>query len=243
VPIKVPSLRERKEDIHLLFRKFSSDFAEKYRSKPVVLEPEALNLLVNYRWPGNIRQLKNIAEQLSVLDEDKIVSAEELLRILPQEKNTLPILAGTTAADNQLTERDIFYKVLFELRKDLSDLKSVVFNMIQNNGQAGNDDLLKNYESSFAKSFEPTADLHKHNMKPINMPVSQPQIYNTPPSPNIIDITEAQPLTESLSIEEKEIELIKKALQKHNSKRKKAAAELGISERTLYRKIKQYDLE
>ncbi len=243
VPIKVPALRERKEDIHLLFRKFSSDFAEKYRSKPVVLEPDALNLLVNYRWPGNIRQLKNIAEQLSVLDEDKIVNAGELVRILPQEKNTLPMLAGMAAADNQLTERDIFYKVLFELRKDLSDLKSVVFDMIQNNGQPGNTDLLKNYESSFVKSFEPTTDLHTQNMQPMNMPVSHPQMYNTPTSSNIIDITEAQPLVESLSIEDKEIELIKKALNKHHGKRKKAAAELGISERTLYRKIKQYDLE
>lgn len=237
VPIKVPALRERKEDIHLLFRKFSSDFAEKYRSKAVTLEPDALNTMLNYRWPGNIRQLKNIAEQLSVIDEDKIVNAHELMRILPVEKTTLPMLASIAGADNQLTERDIFYKVLFELRKDLSDLKAVVFDIIQNNGQA-NTELLKTYEHKLTQPYETNIDAMP------KQPVSvQQQVYTSQPSSNIIDITEAQPIAESLSIEEKEIELIKKALTKHNGKRKKAANELGISERTLYRKIKQYDLE
>jgi transcriptional regulator with PAS, ATPase and Fis domain len=133
VPIKVPALRERKEDIHLLFRKFSADFAEKYRSKPVVLEGDALNILQNYSWPGNIRQLKNIAEQLSVLDEDKIVNGSELSRVLPAEKPGLPMLIGSNSPEQQFSERDIFYKVLYDLRKDLSDLKSIVFDLMQSN--------------------------------------------------------------------------------------------------------------
>ncbi|MFN4082078.1 MAG: sigma-54 interaction domain-containing protein [Bacteroidia bacterium] len=240
VPIKVPALRERKEDIHLLFRKFSSDFAEKYRSKPVMLEQDALNIMLNYRWPGNIRQLKNVAEQLSVLDEDKIVNANELLRVLPQEKN-LPVIAGYTQGEaGGMTERDIFYKVLIELRKDLSDLKNVVFNMIQNNGVPTND-MLKTYEN-----LSNGISMFEHENAQVNAMQMSPQSLNTLTKPvenNIIEITEVQPEAESLSLEEKEIELIKKALQKHKGKRKRAANELGISERTLYRKIKQYDLE
>lgn len=237
VPIKVPPLRERKEDIHLLFRKFSVDFAEKYRSKPVILEPEAQHLIQNYSWPGNIRQLKNIAEQLSVLDEDKIVSGVELARVLPAEKPGLPVFVGSTPTEQQFSERDIFYKVLYDLRKDLSDLKSIVFDMMQGNQNNYAADLVTNFQNNFKREENSSQDL-----KPsfVNLPT---QIVNPNSNSQIIDITENNIEPESLSLEEKEIELIRKSLKKHNGKRKKAAQELGISERTLYRKIKQYDLE
>ncbi len=236
VPIKVPSLRDRKEDIHILFRKFSADFAEKYRSKPVTLEGDALQILQHYSWPGNIRQLKNIAEQLSVLDEDKIVNGPELSRVLPPEKPGLPMLIGSHAPEQQFSERDIFYKVLYDLRKDLSDLKSIVFDLMQGNQMANSNEVAKNFNSNFVRE-EMNTNQSNNNFVSIPTPVSNNS------SPQIIDITEAQAEPESLSLEDKEIELIRKSLKKHNGKRKKAAQELGISERTLYRKIKQYDLE
>ena len=153
VPIKVPSLRDRKDDIHLLFRKFASDFAEKYKSKQLTLDAEAQQLLINNRFPGNIRQLKNIAEQLSVLDDDKNITAAELLRVLPAERSTVPMLFGGTASETHLSERDIFYKVLFDLRKDMNDLKGIVFGMLQN-GQVSEtrnapDPFAGNYHDSF----------------------------------------------------------------------------------------------
>jgi DNA-binding NtrC family response regulator len=240
VPIRVPPLRERKEDINLLFRKFSADFSEKYKSKPVILDAEAQNILAAYRWPGNIRQLKNIAEQLSVLDEDKNVNAFELTQVLPTDKPRLPALLGNTADANHMSERDIFYKVLFELRKDLSDLKGVVFEMMQNgkSSMSAEDFGMKqneNMNSIFSPGMYQNSSNQPGNLNPGHQGFSKP---------NIIDIPVIQnPEPESLSIEHKEIELIKKALDKYRGRRKKAANELGISERTLYRKIKQYDLE
>ena len=240
VPIKVPPLRERKEDIHLLFRKFAADFSEKYRSKTVVLEPDAAQMVVNYSWPGNIRQLKNIAEQLSVLDEDKVVNAAELQRVLPAERQSLPMLMGTQV-DNGMSERDIFYKVLYDMRKDMNDLKSIVFGMVQNGGSADGVNLqnmgMMKPEGGMNQVMNDNyyRQPNQGHVMPVNTPA---QPYN-----NTIDIPEAVHVPESLSIEDKEIELIKKALSKYNGRRKKAAQELGISERTLYRKIKQYDLE
>jgi transcriptional regulator with PAS, ATPase and Fis domain len=235
VPIKVPSLRERKEDIHLLFRKFSADFAEKYKSKPVLLDTEAQQLLINYRWPGNIRQLKNVAEQLSVLDEDKNVNAQELRQVLPAEKSGIPALfTGLGGEHSNLSERDIFYKVLIDLRKDLNELKGVVYGMLQGGANPVSSELIT--QNHFASNYQ---DNSFSNPSPQVQPVNTVVASN----PNIIEITEAQPIQESLSLEQQEIEMIKKALNKYNGKRKKAANELGISERTLYRKIKQYDLE
>jgi transcriptional regulator with PAS, ATPase and Fis domain len=234
VPIKVPPLRERKEDIHLLFRKFAADFAEKYKSKPLVIEPDALQLLVNYRWPGNIRQLKNIAEQLSVLDEDKTINPQELTRVLPPEKPGLPMLLGNTPADQGMSERDIFYKVLFDLRKDVMDLKGIVFDMMQGGNAAAGINPASREQIS-----------HLLN-EPFHQPATHPQVMPVSPvsnAPQVIEIPVAQPANESLSLEELELEMIKKALDKYNGRRKKAANELGISERTLYRKIKQYNLE
>lgn len=235
VPIKVPPLRERKEDIHLLFRKFAADFSEKYRSKIVTLEPDAAQMIVNYTWPGNIRQLKNIAEQLSVLDEDKIVNASELQRVLPAERQSLPMLMGTNV-DHGMSERDIFYKVLYDMRKDMNDLKSIVFGMIQNGNAPDNMGTSPVTDNSPMTAPTPTFYHPSINQQPMQMGHNQP-------NNQVIELNEAIPVPESLSIEDKEIELIKKALNKYNGRRKKAAQELGISERTLYRKIKQYDLE
>lgn len=232
VPIRVPALRERREDIHLLFRKFSADFAEKYKSKAVVMDSEAQNILANYRWPGNIRQLKNIAEQLSVLDEDKHIHPDELMRVLPTERPGLPmVMSGNTIEQNQLSERDIFYKVLYDLRKDLGDLKGIVFDMLQ--GNTSRDQMMSSHQNQNNQlvgdqTFSAQPISHNQSLQHTN---------------NLIEIPVAKPIVESLSLEEKELEMIKKALDKYNGKRKKAANELGISERTLYRKIKQYNLE
>ncbi len=234
VPIKVPALRDRKEDIFLLFRKFSADFAEKYRAKPIELNAEAQEILVNYRWPGNIRQLKNIAEQLSVLDEDKNISAEELKRVLPPERSGLPMLMST-ATNELMSEREIFYKVLYDLRKDVMDLKGVVYDILQN-GNTNRDLNLNTNLDTFGHIPEPTH--HERPSGTAHHNFNQPAPQNT-----IIEIPVAQQVQESLSIEEKEVELIRKALDKYKGRRKKAATELGISERTLYRKIKQYNLE
>lgn len=232
VPIKVPPLRDRKEDIHLLFRKFSADFSEKYKSKPIILDETAQQLLINNRFPGNIRQLKNIAEQLSVLDDDKFITADELSRVLPAGKSSVPMLfeGGNTA--NALNERDIFYKVLFDLRKDMNDLKGVVYGMLNSGTPADN---MPNEPQNYNEFVTPPVHTNVYTAP------AYPQ--HATPNPNMIEIPDAQPVIESLSLEDKEIEMIKKALEKYNGKRKKAANELGISERTLYRKIKQYDLE
>jgi DNA-binding NtrC family response regulator len=231
VPIKVPSLRDRKEDVHLLFRKFSADFAEKYRANPIVLDANAQHILLQYRWPGNIRQLKNIAEQLSVLDEDKIITSEELARVLPAERSTVPMLLNDAQSD-KLSEREIFYKVLFDLRKDVMELKGIVFDLMQNGVETSNNikthdrfaQLIPGSENSLHTSITYQTPAPSHAERFIEIPV----LNNEP---------------ESLSLEQKEIELIKKALHKNQGRRKKAAAELGISERTLYRKIKQYNME
>lgn len=240
VPIKVPPLRERKEDIHLLFRKFAADFSEKYRSKIVTLEPDATQMMINYSWPGNIRQLKNIAEQLSVLDEDKIVNAAELQRVLPAERPGLPMLMGN-AADHGMSERDIFYKVLYDMRKDMNDLKSIVFGMVQNGGNP--DGISMPNMGVMNPDTGITPVMNENYYRPQSPGHMMPMANPSQPYSNTIDIPEAVHIPESLSIEGKEIELIKKALSKYNGRRKKAAQELGISERTLYRKIKQYDLE
>jgi DNA-binding NtrC family response regulator len=235
VPIKVPPLRDRKEDIHLLFRKFAADFSEKYRSKIVTLEPDAAQMIINYTWPGNIRQLKNIAEQLSVLDEDKIVNAIELKRILPAERQILPMLMGANV-DQGMSERDIFYKVLYDMRKDMNDLKSIVFGMIQGGNTPDGMGVNPVTENTPMVTQTPTFYHPNLNQQPMQMAHNQP-------ANQVIELNNIEPVPESLSIEDKEIELIKKALNKYNGRRKKAAQELGISERTLYRKIKQYDLE
>jgi transcriptional regulator with PAS, ATPase and Fis domain len=238
VPIFVPPLRERGRDAELLFRKFASDFAEKYKVKPISLTDEAKEVLLKYRFPGNIRQLKNLVEQISVLStEEKEITAEMLQRYLPRE-TSLPALYKNPSLEKEgLSERDILYKVLFDMKKDVIDLKKIVLDLMDGKGQAGQ--LVKDnprlfddvgVESSTAK--EPVV---------LNIPSQQ----NTADDSSIEDVHDISHETEddSLSIEKKEKELIIRALRKNNNKRKYAARDLGISERTLYRKIKQYELE
>ncbi|HVZ56700.1 MAG TPA: sigma-54 dependent transcriptional regulator [Chitinophagaceae bacterium] len=235
VPIRVPALHDRQEDIHLLFRKFAVDFAEKYKTAPVQLDEEAKNLLIHYPWPGNVRELKNIAEQISVLSQDKQVSARDLQRFLPATSaNRLPVLAhpGTASSAQEFAnEREILYKLFFDMKKDVTELKRMFLEVLQNPGLVGQNQAFIN-ELKELKTHEPL------------QPVYMPQPAQTHP-PVLVhdDIHEHEEVEESLNIMDKEKELIIKALKKHRGKRKDAALDLGISERTLYRKLKEYDID
>lgn len=237
VPIFVPPLRERGKDIELLFRKFASDFADKYKVKPIALTDDAKEALLQYRFPGNIRQLKNLVEQISVLSTDvKEITAEKLRQYLPRE-TTLPALYKSSAADHEgLSERDILYKVLFDMKKDFNELKKLVLESYGNPAKASQ--LVKDH----ASLFEGVDDVQEEPDAPVVLNLSSSDSRRHEHVEEVHDIThEAE--DDSLSIEKKEKELIIRALRKNSNKRKYAARDLGISERTLYRKIKQYDLE
>ena len=247
VPIRVPKLSERKEDIPLLFKKFSSDFAENNHREMLDLSPGAQTLLENYPWPGNIRQLKNISEQICVLENGNWISEEALKHYLPPAVNQLPMLLEKTAEGNYdgMSERDVFYKVLIDLRRDVNDLKKVVFGLIdsQDGSQVPIPTNLKQENSGF-RNYPVSED-----SRFLQTPAHTSNELNSYPHSNededdFID-AETYGIEESndLSLESKEIELIRLALSKNNGKRKKAAEDLGISERTLYRKIKQYELD
>ncbi len=232
VPIFMPALRERGSDIELLFKKFATDFAERYRIPVLQLTESGAHALREYRWPGNIRQLKNITEQISILETDRVVTPEMLIRYLPQDMATnKPVFMGGSSG-NDFSEREILYKVLFDMRNDLTDLKKLVLGMIQSgNGFVNSDE----NAALFEKVFQ--AEEHENSDLPVRMN----------PSSNIIHLgsgssSDEEDVEESLSLSQTEKDLIKKALQKHRNRRKYAAQELGISERTLYRKIKEYDL-
>ena len=235
VPIYVPPLRERGKDTELLFRKFATDFAEKYRVKPITLTDEAKDLLLKYRFPGNIRQLKNLVEQISVLSsENKEITADILSHYIPKESN-LPALYKDHNGLENISEREILYKILFDLRKDMNDLKKLVLDSTANPSQAAQ--ILKDHAGLFEGLKD---DLHKaKEAKVLNIKSGESADESEEEFQDIAHEAEE----ESLSIEKKEKELILRALRKNNNKRKYAARDLGISERTLYRKIKEYQLE
>lgn len=242
VDINLPPLRERKEDIHLLFRKFAADFAQKYKMPPVKLDEKAIEILQKFRWSGNIRQLRNMAEQISVLEIQRNVSAPTLLSYLPNENNNLPLVINDNFEKNDFsTEREILYKVLFDMKSDLHDLKKLTLELIQNSSskvKENNKNLIKKIYGSEQNDGE--IDFEEN---------SETSVFNTKKTPNSFQsendnylLAETIDEEEILKLDKKELETIKKSLEKNQGKRKIAAKELGISERTLYRKIKQFDL-
>jgi len=235
VPLKVLPLRDRKEDIHLLFRKFASDFAEKYRMPTIRLDNEAVGVLISYDWPGNVRQLKNITEQISIIEKERIIDAKTLQHYIPlQTGSKLPALYRGLDEKTFTSEREILYQILFDMKKDMNDLKKLVHDMLENEATVADirDDnaqlIRKLYQTENGNYVPDQATQNRVNIKPAE-------------SSNIFDTEEF--VEESLSLEDKEVEMIRKALEKHKGKRKHAARELGISERTLYRKIKEYDIQ
>jgi len=236
VPIHIPPLRDRTEDIPLLFRKFASDFAEKFRMPPITLSESAQAMLINYNWPGNVRQLKNITEQISVIEEKRVITPEILQRYLPDYSSTkLPALIKKDGEGDAsfASEREILYKILFDMRNDVNDLKKLVLDMLRS-GHEGFD--LHGEAAGIIQNLYSQGD--QHFKSPV-MTSPEGKTF-TPDHPHIQDTEEI--VEESLSLMDKEVEMIKKALERHKGKRKQAAQELGISERTLYRKIKEYDL-
>lgn len=229
VPILIPPLRNRKEDIYILFRKFASDFATKYRMPSVQLTPDAVEVLENYRWPGNIRQLKNFAEQISVIETEREIDSKTLYNYLPKTETSSPI--HINQVPENLNEREILYKVLFDLKRDMTDLKTLVLELMKQ----GNVGQLEKASGLISRLY---ADDFNAGSNALQLGSYQPQIYK----PNDENLIHAE-VEESLSLTDTEKELIKKALDKHRGRRKNAAKELGISERTLYRKIKEYDIK
>jgi transcriptional regulator with PAS, ATPase and Fis domain len=240
VPIRVPSLRDRKEDIPLLFRKFAVDFAERYKTAPVQLDEEARNQLVNYTWPGNVRELKNIAEQISVLSQDKQVSGPQLMRFIPETPNNrLPMVVSSNGSlsggtNDFANEREILYKLFFDMKKDVTELKKMFVEILQN-PQA----VSAHHDAPFLN------DLKELRPQENYQPAIGSQAFSSG-QPVVIhngeEIQQHEEVEESLSIMDKEKELIVKALKKHKGKRKDASSDLGISERTLYRKLKEYNI-
>jgi transcriptional regulator with PAS, ATPase and Fis domain len=237
VPIRVPALRERGEDIFLLFRKFAVDFAEKYRMPAIRLDSEAKNMLLTYSWPGNVRQLKNITEQISIIENEREIVAPSLRTYLPEYGGAkLPAIIKRDDNKSFSSEREILYKILFDMKSDMNDLKKLVFDLIRKG------DIDVNFQgsnSSVIKNLFREAEVNDQNQSETETPSSD---FKSHPSRNDIQDTE-EIIEESLSLSDKEVEMIKKALDKYNGKRKMAANELGISERTLYRKIKEYGIE
>ncbi|WP_298411383.1 sigma-54 dependent transcriptional regulator [Hydrotalea sp.] len=250
VPIRVPALRDRREDIPLLFRKFVVDFAERYKTNPVQLGEEAKNILMHYPFPGNVRELKNLAEQISVLSNETILSAQELRRFLPERhQNNLPVLAHNTDSTHHefANEREILYKLFFDMKKDVTELKKMFLEILKNPSLASSatqftkDSLIHDvaHHEDGLHPFFPANISAQNTLAPAALAsgASQPVILNHD------NLHQHEVVEESLNIMDKEKELIIKALKKHKGKRKDAASDLGISERTLYRKLKEYDIE
>ena len=250
VPIRVPSLQERREDIPLLFRKFAHDFAEKYRMQVVRLDERAERVLENYRWPGNIRELKNVAEQLSILSEERLVTIEEIQRTMPQLlSRNLPVPADRVGTGGDFQERELLYKVLFDMKSDLNDLKAMFYELVKSNNLRMPDanHLRQLQSNSQERSYDASERLPapEYDNRSSYYPMDDPGRV----TPIIIDsgkgngnFDKAEVEESPLAMDEIEKEAIKRSLKKYNGRRKEAAEELKISERTLYRKIKQYDL-
>ena len=235
VPIYLPPLRERKEDVHLLFRKFVNDFAAKYRMPVIKLNLEAEQVLVNYYWPGNIRQLKNIAEQISIIEKSREINAEVLLKYLPQyNSNNVPsVLRNESSHSNFENDREIIFKVLRDTRTEIGDLKKIVFDLVSaSNGKVNT--LSNESVQILNRNYN---ELNENNHGNTGLTIHTPMSHSNALTPQVIEVEE------TLSLQDKEIDMIKKALRKHKGKRKNAAKELGISERTLYRKINEYVIE
>lgn len=236
VSIIVPPLKNRKEDIELLFKKFASDFAEKYRMPALQLNDDARNFLINYNWAGNIRQLKNVTEQISIIEQDRIITVETLSKYLPQNTNReLPILYENADTGQSISERELLYKVLFDMKQDINDLKKIIADILQKTGMSVNyGNIHKSFISKYGQDFDDVFEEGKeiiitHNNEKISskkMDYDQQVHYEE----------------ENLSIHQKEMDLIKRALEKYHGKKRKAAKELGISERTLYRKLKEFNI-
>ncbi len=250
VDINLPPLRQRSEDIHLLFRKFASDFAQKYKMPTVRLDESAVQMLLKYRWSGNIRQLRNVAEQISVLEQQREINGDTLRQYLPNMSSNLPAVISNKKAEGDFSnEREILYKVLFDMQRDVNDLKKLTMELMKtgnaNKVQEENSGLIKkiynedqNHEAVLAAIVEEDHNNTSSNdIEVLDMPKTDTEVRK-----GNYDFVEEVEEQESLSLQEKELELIKKSLEKYDGKRKDAADELGISERTLYRKIKQYNL-
>jgi len=247
VPIIIPPLRDRVEDIYLLFRKFSSDFADRYRMPAVKLDEGAREMLERYRWPGNIRQLKNITEQISIIEKERVLTAADMEKYLPYHSGgNLPAIVGSKESSKGTdfsNEREILYKVLFDMKRDMNDLKKLVLEIMQH----GNEVSLKGENAEIIQNLYQETGEDLHRAAPVvNQGAVVPYNKNNSAAPvheeHHIEDTE-EFVEESLSLEEKEVELIQKALEKHGGRRKNAAKELGISERTLYRKIKEHNID
>lgn len=243
IEIPIPALRKRKQDIHLLFRKFSSDFALKYKMPTIRLNEEAVQLLQKYRWTGNIRQLRNVSEQISVLESKREINAAALKSYLPDMGIQLPAIVDKKNPNSDFsTEREILYKVLFDMKSDLNDLKKLTLELMENDNFK---DVQEKNEQLIQKIYkDPSSNVAENNSQVLALSETSSQnetieIVNSNENYDFIEDIEEE---EALSLHDKELELIKKSLERHNGKRKLAADELGISERTLYRKIKQYDL-
>ncbi len=245
VEINIPPLRDRQQDIHLLFRKFASDFGQKYKMPTIRLQDDATQLLLKYRWPGNIRQLRNVAEQISVLEEERLISASTLNSYLPTAGDSqLPaVIERNNQKGDFSNEREILYKVLFDMKGDLNDLKKLTLELLKNSDTAR---VQQEHEGLIRKIYGDNGDEVKQPEEPLQvLPLPETSVVEDKEvsiPEDKYSFAEEIEEEETLSLQEKEIELIKKSLERNRGKRKAAAAELGISERTLYRKIKQYDL-
>ena len=231
IEISLPPLRERKEDIHLLFRKFASDFAQKYRMPAIRLDENAIRILENYHFKGNIRQLKNLTEQISVIEENRTISGAKLQQYLPDTFGNLPAVVNQKSNNDFATERDIMYKILFDMRNDINDLKKLTSELISK----GNIEDISEQNHQLIEKIYGSGSSTEQAVEVLNIPQKSSVSED-------YDFAETIDEEETLSLQEKEVEMIKRALEKNQNKRKLAAKDLGISERTLYRKIKQYDL-